>query len=89
MYLLIRSAYAASGGECNPKGFNRCVVCNAPLRPAGPGLGARFAEASLNGRREVNACPCCERLYWEGDHVRRMRARLERWAAAAAGESES
>ncbi len=67
--------------------FSRCVVCNVALRPAGPALGPRFAEASLDGRRAVSFCPSCERLYWEGDHVRRMRARLERWAAGA-GESE-
>jgi uncharacterized protein with PIN domain len=66
--------------------FSRCVVCNVPLRSAGPELGARFVEASLDGRCAVNACPSCGRLYWEGDHVRRMRARLDRWAAGT-GES--
>ena len=66
--------------------FSRCLVCNVRLEPAGPGLGAaRYAEATLDGRREASACPSCERLYWEGDHVRRMRARLARWASAGAG----
>ncbi len=66
--------------------FSRCLVCNVRLEPADPELGdERLAEATLRGRREVNACPSCERLYWEGDHVRRMRARLERWALRGCG----
>ena len=58
--------------------FSRCLVCNVELEPAGAERSERLA-AIPEGRGEVSACPSCERLYWEGDHVRRMRARLERW----------
>lgn len=64
--------------------FSRCLVCNVELEPAGPERGDRLAAATLEGRRDISACPSCERLYWEGDHVRRMRARLERWAGEGA-----
>ncbi|HET6522808.1 MAG TPA: Mut7-C RNAse domain-containing protein, partial [Geminicoccaceae bacterium] len=37
--------------------FSRCVLCNVALEPAGPELGGRFAEASLDGRRKVTVCP--------------------------------
>jgi uncharacterized protein len=48
--------------------FSRCLLCNSPLReaPAPRGELRRY-------------CPHCDKLYWEGGHVRRMRARLHRW----------
>jgi uncharacterized protein len=59
--------------------FTRCMLCNAVLRP----LAAAAAEPLLpQGLREVpgpvRQCPVCSRLYWDGSHVRRMRAALER-----------
>lgn len=47
--------------------FSRCVVCNAPLVD-GP------APATWR-------CHACDQVYWEGGHVRRMRARLARFAS--------
>jgi uncharacterized protein with PIN domain len=32
---------------------------------------------------DARRCPACERIYWPGSHHRRMRARLEAWAAGA------
>lgn len=59
--------------------FTRCVVDNAPLREA----AGREAEAAPAQARALGgqffACPSCGRLYWEGSHHRRMRARLEWW----------
>ena len=59
--------------------FSRCLLDNAELRPAGaqagvPGPARRAGET-------VTVCPECARVYWPGSHVRRMRARLERWQA--------
>ena len=46
MYLLIRSAYAASGGECNPKGF-KDAACRV-IRDA-------YLKASANNTLPANA----------------------------------
>jgi uncharacterized protein len=59
--------------------FTRCLLCNAPLET----VDRAEAEPLLpEGVRElagpVRRCPSCGRLYWDGSHVRRMRAALER-----------
>jgi uncharacterized protein with PIN domain len=62
--------------------FSRCLRDNAPLRPAGPAALARLPERSRTGAGPITICPNCGRIYWPGSHVRRMRARLERWRHA-------
>jgi uncharacterized protein with PIN domain len=59
--------------------FTRCLLDNAPLQP----VPAQEAQPLLpEGVRDlpgpVRRCPVCLRLYWDGSHVRRMRAALER-----------
>ena len=59
--------------------FTRCILDNAaleilPRERALPLLPAGVRE--LEG--PVRRCPVCARLYWDGSHVRRMRAALER-----------
>jgi uncharacterized protein with PIN domain len=61
--------------------FSRCLVCNAALRPAPPLASSRLPEAVRATFGDINHCPQCDRLYWAGGHVRRMRQRLERWNA--------
>lgn len=41
----------------------RCTLCNEEIVPEPEGSRWR--------------CPACERIYWEGSHVRRLRARIE------------
>ena len=59
--------------------FTRCLLCNAALLV----LERAEAEPLLpEGVRDlpgpVRRCPVCGRLYWDGSHVRRMRAAIER-----------
>jgi uncharacterized protein with PIN domain len=59
--------------------FTRCLLDNAALRT----LAMEEAQPLLpEGVRDlpgpVRRCPECGRLYWDGSHVRRMRAALER-----------
>jgi uncharacterized protein with PIN domain len=55
--------------------FSRCSLCNTPLieteRPTDfpPDIERAFL------------CPSCDKLYWHGGHVERMRARLQGWQA--------
>ncbi|HEY0826428.1 MAG TPA: Mut7-C RNAse domain-containing protein [Ramlibacter sp.] len=70
-----------------PELFTRCMLCNAPLRvlPAADALPL-LPEGVRELPGPVRRCPACGRLYWDGSHVRRMRAALERvlpgWGAA-------
>jgi uncharacterized protein with PIN domain len=56
--------------------FSRCSLCNAMLleieRPTDfpPDIEQAFI------------CPACDKYYWQGGHVKRMRHRLERWQEA-------
>src|SRR5690606_13429438 len=52
--------------------FSRCLLCNTPLQ-------ALIAEPSA---QEQRYCPHCRKWYWEGNHGRRMRARLQAWQQA-------
>ena len=61
-----------------PAPFTRCVIDNAPVRPA---TEAERAVAP-DGIVDAYACPACARVFWAGSHVRRM---TERLAALDAG----
>jgi uncharacterized protein with PIN domain len=59
--------------------FTRCLVCNTPLAdvPASE-IDTVVPPASRALPGPVRRCPACERVYWPGSHVRRMRAALDR-----------
>jgi uncharacterized protein with PIN domain len=59
--------------------FARCLLCNVPLEelPESERHG-RVPPASRGLPGPVRRCPNCERVYWPGSHVRRMRRALER-----------
>ena len=65
--------------------FTRCLVDNAPLRPAAEAERAAMPPRARAVGGEVNAGPECGRLYWPGSHVRRMQAKLAAWAAGRPG----
>jgi uncharacterized protein len=59
--------------------FTRCLLCNAPLDAMERQEAlAALPEAVRDLPGPVRRCPSCGRLYWDGSHVRRMRAALER-----------
>ena len=59
--------------------FTRCLLCNAPLQELDPEQAQALLPAGMLGvPGPVRRCPQCGRSYWEGSHVRRMRAALER-----------
>ena len=59
--------------------FTRCLIDNAPLARARAADRAAVPASAGRDDGPVLACPQCARVYWPGSHVRRMRARLERW----------
>lgn len=58
--------------------FSRCLVCNTLLQPAVLAQYARLPPM-VRHEQDVRYCPTCDKLYWEGSHVRRMRSRLWHW----------
>jgi hypothetical protein len=68
--------------------FTRCLLCNAPLRPASAKEIAAATPPNGWVREPARSCPECGRVYWEGTHTRRMRAALAR-VIAIPGETDA
>jgi uncharacterized protein with PIN domain len=59
--------------------FTRCLLCNALLEVLDRAQAQPLLPAGVRDvPGPVRRCPQCGRLYWEGSHVRRMRAALQR-----------
>lgn len=61
--------------------FSRCLVCNQSLAMITDDQRQRVKglvpdDVWLSGQA-ILLCRTCQKAYWEGSHVRRMRARLE------------
>ena len=68
--------------------FTRCLLDNAPLDTMAHEEALPPLPEGVRGLPgPVRRCPACGRLYWDGSHVRRMRAALQRtlpgWLAGA------
>jgi uncharacterized protein with PIN domain len=55
--------------------FSRCSLCNTPL------LETERPTDFPPDIEQAFICPSCDKYYWQGGHVKRMRHRLERWQA--------
>ncbi|HEY0721180.1 MAG TPA: DUF5615 family PIN-like protein [Gammaproteobacteria bacterium] len=60
--------------------FTRCLECNTLLVPASEAQRQQLPEGALRLSPTAWFCPCCNKLYWEGSHVRRMRHTLENFS---------
>lgn len=60
--------------------FSRCLECNTPLVPAPESVKERVPPESLREDETLLYCPRCDKPYWNGSHVKRMRHHLERFA---------
>lgn len=56
--------------------FSRCMLCNTPLRTADDDEADHVPEDIRHNNNPILFCPKCQKAYWEGGHVRRMRAKL-------------
>jgi uncharacterized protein with PIN domain len=60
--------------------FTRCMACNGALRAVPrEQVEARLLPDTRRYYREFMECPGCGRVFWEGSHVRRMRAWVAAW----------
>jgi uncharacterized protein len=53
--------------------FSRCSLCNTPL------LEIERPTDFPPDIEQTYICPTCDKYYWQGGHVERMRHRLEDW----------
>lgn len=60
--------------------FSRCLVCNTPLRAATASESAQVPADAKRFGDDILFCAECDRVYWQGSHVRRMRHKLESYA---------
>jgi hypothetical protein len=61
--------------------FTLCLVDNTPFLPADASSIARVPADAIKPGEPLNVCPKCGRVYWQGSHYKRMRARLAKWQA--------
>ncbi len=60
--------------------LSRCLECNTRLIPATAAQQQQLPEGALRLSPAAWYCPHCDKLYWEGSHVRRMRHTLDNFA---------
>jgi len=59
--------------------FDRCSLCNTPLERVGrEEVKGRIPEGLKEEEMEFLRCPRCRKIYWEGDHVERIRRIYQR-----------
>lgn len=56
--------------DLSARAFTRCTVCNVPLEP---GSGERAPPKVRAWCATYERCPSCDRTYWQGTHVQRLR----------------
>ncbi len=60
------------------KKFSRCIVCNRPLRVVEKEhILNRLPPKVIRFFDYFEICDRCDRVYWHGDHYKRMQAALE------------
>jgi len=61
------------------KPFSRCMLCNTPLIIADPICIKKVPSQSRASIKQLLYCSHCEKLYWEGSHVKRLRNMFSQW----------
>jgi uncharacterized protein len=65
------------GGRLRP--FSRCMACNGLLEDVDKAtVAGRLAEGTRRTVERFRECPECRRVYWEGAHLPRLQALVER-----------
>lgn len=62
--------------------FTRCMSCNDPLQPAiAEDVRGRVPPQVAESFDRFTTCPSCDRVFWAGSHVDRMRRLINRTLA--------
>lgn len=59
--------------------FSRCLRCNTVLHEADDMQRKTIPDDVKKNSTAVYYCPNCNKVYWDGGHVQRMRTQLELW----------
>jgi len=64
--------------------FSRCLTCNSDLIEASEAQRKTLPSDIVQSENshDIYYCANCNKIYWDGDHARRMREQLEKWNAA-------
>lgn len=57
--------------------FTRCLECNRVLEALPEKMAGLAPERITRLKEPVSYCPSCQKAYWAGSHVKKMRDRLE------------
>src|SRR5512146_212299 len=68
------------------RAFTRCLEDNTLLLPADEEAAARVPADARSPGEPLSVCPTCGRVYWQGSHYKRMRARLAKWQAGSSSQ---
>lgn len=80
LHELLREITERLGIDWCYRPFTRCMECNTPLVTAPAEVIPRVPPESLRADETLLYCPHCDKPYWNGSHVKRMRRQLERFA---------
>jgi uncharacterized protein with PIN domain len=69
--------------------FSRCLECNSPLDRPSPDSLEMVPESVKQEGLALLQCPECHKIFWEGSHVRSMRAQLERLESYSSAQKSS
>lgn len=61
------------------RAFTRCMEDNCLLQVADSSALQRIPPDAYALGGSFNYCPDCKRVYWQGSHYKRIRARLMKW----------
>lgn len=62
----------------HPLSLSRCIICNTPLQVIDKEkILERLPEKVKKYFDYFEYCPTCDRIYWRGDHYRRMKRYLD------------
>jgi uncharacterized protein with PIN domain len=61
------------------RAFTRCLQDNTLLLAADAASAASVPQDARRPGEPLTVCPMCGRVYWQGSHYKRMRARLAKW----------
>jgi uncharacterized protein with PIN domain len=71
--LQLRQVEDACSAEAAPAPLSRCSICNGILAPVDKSTVCdRVPELVLRTAPAFFQCRACERIYWEGSHVKNM-----------------
>ncbi|HAA84431.1 MAG: Uncharacterized protein XD42_1071 [Thermodesulfobacterium sp. 37_54] len=59
--------------------LNLCTLCGGQLIPVNKeDFKSLIPEKVYQRYEEFNYCPSCQKLYWEGDHVKRLQEKFQK-----------